>query len=169
MCRAAENRVIRVGFAPMLWHIDRSFSDARSRYLRVRVFDNDDKPLAIRAIVAEAILRRVIFPVNATQSSFGLVCGGLVASAVSVCATTWAIALPLAHVRAGGLFDFGLLGGGSSPIAAPACRPLVGHRHAVNFADLVFGKRERKRRNGRAARSARSAFSPPPYEPHQSN
>jgi len=36
--------------------------DTRQRYLRVRIFHGDDKPLTVRSITAESLLRRVTFP-----------------------------------------------------------------------------------------------------------
>jgi hypothetical protein len=49
--------------------------DTLARYLRVRIRHNDDKPLAVRSISAESILRRVIFPVNATGGDYWLYYG----------------------------------------------------------------------------------------------
>ena len=43
-------------------------NDSRERYLRVRVYHADDKPLVIGSIAAQAILRRVIFPVSGSGS-----------------------------------------------------------------------------------------------------
>lgn len=57
--------------------------DSRARHLRIRVYHNDDKPLAIRVIVAEAILRRVIFPVNGAGGDYWLYYGNRGARAPS--------------------------------------------------------------------------------------
>jgi hypothetical protein len=39
--------------------------EARHRHMKVRVFHGDDKPLGLKSILAESVLRRVIFPVTA--------------------------------------------------------------------------------------------------------
>lgn len=41
-----------------------SMGDTRERYLRLRLFHGDDKPLPLRAVLAESVIRRVIFPVT---------------------------------------------------------------------------------------------------------
>ncbi len=50
-------------------------TDVHARYLRVRLRHADDKPLAVRSIAVESILRRVIFPVNATGGDYWLYYG----------------------------------------------------------------------------------------------
>ncbi len=40
-------------------------NDTRHRYLKLRLFHGDDKPLPVKSIIAEAVIRRVIFPVTA--------------------------------------------------------------------------------------------------------
>ena len=49
--------------------------DTMARYMRIRLRHNDDKALSIRFITLESILRRVIFPVNATGGDYWLYYG----------------------------------------------------------------------------------------------
>ncbi|BDC52484.1 hypothetical protein F183_A47990 [Bryobacterales bacterium F-183] len=51
--------IFRVPGEESLWL---NMADTGTRYLRVRLFHGDDKPLQIDAIVAESILRRLVFP-----------------------------------------------------------------------------------------------------------
>jgi hypothetical protein len=68
----ARGVIYRTGEQQSFWI---PIGDTRSRHLRIRLFHGDDKPLPVRSIVAEALLRRAIFPVNASGGDYWLYYG----------------------------------------------------------------------------------------------
>lgn len=63
--------IYRVPGEESLWL---NIADTGTRYLRVRVFHGDDKPLQVDAIVAESVLRRLVFP-TASKGDYWLYYG----------------------------------------------------------------------------------------------
>ena len=57
----AHGVIFRIADEQSLWI---QLQDTRARYFRIRVFHGDDQPVPIRSVVAESIIRRVIFPVR---------------------------------------------------------------------------------------------------------
>ncbi len=68
----ARGVIYKVGGEESMWL---SLPDTRARYLRVRIYHADDKPLTLRTVVAESVLRRVIFPVTTGGGDYWLYYG----------------------------------------------------------------------------------------------